>query len=88
MAMQEQLKKAQQKIEERAAQNAKRVAAVPAREEEHSRAVAGQKNKLEHLSLVEKYLRATDPAFLNFMAEHSTSTTTEPLSTDLPTTTP
>ncbi|XP_020882660.1 uncharacterized protein LOC110228831 [Arabidopsis lyrata subsp. lyrata] len=70
VAIQEQLKEAQKKIEEQAAENTRR-------EKE-------QKEKLEHLSLVEKYLRQTDPAFLDFMKTHSAAETTEPLSTGLP----
>ncbi|CAE5962859.1 unnamed protein product [Arabidopsis arenosa] len=70
VAIQEQLKEAQKKIEEQPAENTRR-------EKE-------QKEKLEHLSLVEKYLRQTDPAFLDFMKTHSAAETTEPLSTGLP----
>ncbi|KAG7599210.1 hem peroxidase superfamily [Arabidopsis suecica] len=83
VAMQEQLKEAQRKIEEQAAENAIRDAAVAAREKEHSRTVAEQKDKLEHLSLVEKYLRQTDPAFLDFIQSHSAPATTEPVSNGL-----
>nr|AAD28296.1 En/Spm-like transposon protein [Arabidopsis thaliana]AAP21691.1 hypothetical protein [Arabidopsis thaliana]AAV63865.1 hypothetical protein [Arabidopsis thaliana] len=73
VSLQEQLKEAQQKIEEQAAHNARR-------EEEQVRAVAKQKDKLEHLALVEKYLRQTDPAFLNFMATQSSEATiTDPI---------
>lgn len=59
-----------------------------AREAEHSRAVADRKDKVEHLSLVEKYMRATYLAFLDFMETHSTSATTKPVSTGLPATFP
>jgi len=48
------------------------------REPESARVTAEQKDKLEQLSLVEKYLRQTDPQFLDFMATHS-STPTERL---------
>jgi len=73
VSLQEQPKEAQQKIEEQAAHNARR-------EAEQARAVAERKDKLEHLALVEKYLRQTDPAFLNFMATHSSeATTTDPI---------
>ena len=73
MSLQEQLKEAQQKIEEQAAHNARR-------EEEQVRAVAEHKDKLEHLALVQKYLRQTDPAFLNFMATQSSEATiTDPI---------
>ena len=73
MSLQEQLKEAQQKIEKQAAHNARR-------EAEQARAVAERKDKLEHLALVEKYLRQTDPVFLNFMATHSSeATTTDPI---------
>ncbi|CAE5962660.1 unnamed protein product [Arabidopsis arenosa] len=58
--LQVQLKEAQRKIEEQAA-----------REAEQSQAVAEQKDRLEQLSLVEKYLRETDPHFLDFMASQS-----------------
>ncbi|CAE6013297.1 unnamed protein product [Arabidopsis arenosa] len=85
VSLQEQLKEAQQKIEEQAAYNAHRDAEVAARdavhEAEHSRAVADQKDKLEHLSLAEKYMCQTDPAFLDFMATHSPESTTNRLST-------
>ncbi|OAO89398.1 hypothetical protein AXX17_ATUG01070 [Arabidopsis thaliana] len=77
MAMQEQLKEAHRKIEEEAQYNAQR-------EAELSKEAAKQKGRLEHLSLVEKYLRQTDPAFQNFMESRSTSTTTESVSSDLP----
>ena len=77
MAMQEQPKEAHRKIEEEAQYNAQR-------EAELSKEAAKQKDRLEHLSLVEKYLRQTDPAFQNFMESRSTSTTTESVSSDLP----
>ena len=77
MAMQEQLKEAHHKIEEEAQYNAQR-------EAELYKEAAKQKDRLEHLSLVEKYLRQTDPAFQNFMESRSTSTTTESVSSDLP----
>lgn len=69
-ALQVKLKEAQSKIEEQAAYNQRRDAEVVAREEEHNRAVAEQKDNLEYLSLVEKYLPQTDPAFLDFMETH------------------
>jgi len=73
VSLQEQLKEAQQKIEEQAAHHARR-------EAEQVRAVAEQKDKLDHLALVEKYLRQTDPDFLTFMATHSSeATTTDPI---------
>ena len=73
VALKVQLKEAQQKLEEQAAHNAKR-------EEEQTKAVAEQKDKLAHLSLVEKYLRQTDLAFLHFIDSHSPESTTEPIS--------
>ncbi|CAE6114062.1 unnamed protein product [Arabidopsis arenosa] len=74
VSLQEQLKEAQRKIEEQAA-----------REAEQSRAVAEQRDRLEQLSLVEKYLRQTDPHFLDFMASQSAKEpTSDPLSTTLP----
>ena len=73
VALQVQLKEAQQKIEEQAAHNAKR-------EEEQTKAVAEQKDKLAHLSLVEKYLRQSDPAFLHFIESYSPESTIEPIS--------
>jgi len=74
-ALEERLQEAQRKIEEQAAYNEKRDAEIAAREAESSRVTAEQKDKLEQLSLVEKYLRQTDPQFLDFMASHSTTTT-------------
>ncbi|CAE6012845.1 unnamed protein product [Arabidopsis arenosa] len=62
VSLQELLKEAQRKIEDQAA-----------REAEQSRAVAEQKDRLEQLSLVEKYLRQTDPHFLDFMANSRNS---------------
>ena len=76
--LEERLKEAQRKIEEQAAYNEKRDSEIVAREAETARITVEQKDKLEHLSLVEKYLRQTDPQFLDFMASQS-STTTEPL---------
>jgi len=73
VALKVQLKEAQQKIEEQAAYNAKR-------EEEQTKAVAEQKDKLAHLSLVEKYLRQSDPAFLHFIESYSPESTIEPIS--------
>ncbi|KAG7567911.1 putative transposase Ptta/En/Spm plant [Arabidopsis thaliana x Arabidopsis arenosa] len=61
--------------------NERRDAENAAREAEHSRAVANQKHKDEHLFLVEKYMRATYLAFLDFMETHSTSATTKHVST-------
>ncbi|KAG7610615.1 F-box-like domain superfamily [Arabidopsis suecica] len=76
--LEERLKEAQRKIEEQAAYNEKRDSEIAAREAETARITVEQKDKLEHLSLVEKYLRQIDPQFLDFMASQS-STTTEPL---------
>ncbi|KAG7583490.1 putative transposase Ptta/En/Spm plant [Arabidopsis suecica] len=79
--LQEQLKEAQRKIEEQAAYNERRDSEDAARKAEQTRAAAEQKDKLKHLSLVEKYLRQTDPHFLDFMATHSApQDTTNPLS--------
>ncbi|KAG7578651.1 putative transposase Ptta/En/Spm plant [Arabidopsis thaliana x Arabidopsis arenosa] len=79
--LQEQLKEAQRKIEEQAAYNEKRDLEEAARKAEQTRVAAEQKEKLAHLSLVEKYLRQTDPHFLDFMATHSApQETTDPLS--------
>lgn len=61
---------------------------VAAREAEHSRTVSEQKGRLEHLSLVEEYMRQTDPAFFDFIATHSSNATTMPHPTDLPATSP
>ena len=69
VALEEQVKEAQRKIEEQVAYSQRRDAA---REAE-------QKCRLEHLSLVEKYLVQTDPHFLEFMASQSSrETTTDP----------
>ncbi|CAE5959567.1 unnamed protein product [Arabidopsis arenosa] len=79
-ALEEQLKDAHRKIEEQVAYNERRESEVASREAEQARVAAEQKDKLEHLSLVEKYLRQTDPQFLHFMATHSSSAgTTEPI---------
>ncbi|CAE5974181.1 unnamed protein product [Arabidopsis arenosa] len=79
--LQEQLKEAQRKIEEQAAYNERRDSEDAARKAEQTRAAAEQKDKLKHLSLLEKYLRQTDPHFLDFMATHSApQDTTNPLS--------
>ena len=69
VALEEQVKEAQRKIEEQVAYSQRRDAA---REAE-------QKCRLEHLSLVEKYLVQTDPHFLEFMpSQSSRETTTDP----------
>ena len=74
VALQEQLLEAQRKIEEQVSYNQRR-------EAENSRAADEQKKKLEHLSLVEKFLRENDPRFLNFLESHSAKeTTTYPIS--------
>ncbi|XP_020866785.1 uncharacterized protein LOC110224654 [Arabidopsis lyrata subsp. lyrata] len=79
-ALEEQLKDAHRKIEEQVAYNERRESEVASREAEQARVAAEQKDKLEHLSLVEKYLRQTDPQFLHFMATHSSSAgTTDPI---------
>jgi len=83
-ALEEWLQEAQRKIEEQAAYNEKRDAEIAAREAESARVTTEQKDKLEHLSLVEKYLRQTDPQFLDFMATHS-SISTERLPSTPPT---
>lgn len=82
VTLQEQLQEAHKKIEEQAAYNQKRDSEVAAREAEQSRIMAEQKDKLHHLSLVEKYMRQTDPAYLDFVATQSAQARTEPLSTD------
>jgi len=74
-ALEERLQEAQRQIEEQAAYNEKRDAEIAAREAETARVTAEQKDKLEHLSLVEKYLRQTDPQFLDFIATHSSTST-------------
>jgi len=74
-ALEERLQEAQQQIEEQAAYNEKRDVEIAAREADSARVTADQKEKLEHLSLVEKYLRQTDPQFLDFMATHSSTAT-------------
>lgn len=82
--MQDQLKEAQRQIEEQAANNLRRDAELAAREAEHARSVAEQEDKLKHLSMVEKYLRQTDPQFLDFVATQSPELTPEPLPTSTP----
>lgn len=74
-ALEERLQEAQRQIEEQAAYNEKRDAEIAAWEAETARVTAEQKDKLEHLSLVEKYLRQTDPQFLDFIATHSSTST-------------
>jgi len=74
-ALEERLQEAQRQIEEQAAYNEKRDAEIAAREAETARVTAEQKDKLEHLSLVEKYLRQTDSQFLDFIATHSSTST-------------
>ncbi|KAG7599381.1 putative transposase Ptta/En/Spm plant [Arabidopsis suecica] len=84
-ALEKQLKDAHRKTEEQAANNERREFEVATREAEQAPIAAEQKDKLEHLSLVEKYLRQSDPHFLDFMASQSSSAeTTEPLSNTLP----
>ena len=76
VALEEQVKEAQRKIEEQVAYSQRRDAA---REAQLAAREAEQKCRLEHLSLVEKYLVQTDPHFLEFMASQSSrETTTDP----------
>ncbi|KAL1217224.1 putative transposase-like protein [Cardamine amara subsp. amara] len=71
MALQEQLKEAQRKIEEQAAYNERREAEYSRAVAEHARAAAEQNNKIENLSLMEKYLKQTDPRYIDFVATQS-----------------
>jgi len=68
----------QRKIEEQVSYNQKRDIEVALREAEISRVADEHKKKIEHLSLVEKFLRETDPWFLNFLETQSAETTTNP----------
>ncbi|CAL9224032.1 unnamed protein product, partial [Arabidopsis halleri] len=43
--------------------------------EEQAAREAQQKDKLDNFSMVEKYLRQTDPQFLNWIANHSAQET-------------
>jgi len=58
-ALEERPQEAQWQIEEQAAYNEKRDAEIAAREAESAWVTAEQKDKIEHLSLVEKYLRSS-----------------------------
>ncbi|KAG7656520.1 Ribonuclease H-like superfamily [Arabidopsis suecica] len=81
VALQEQLLEAQRKIEEQVSYNHRRESKIALREAENSRTADEQKKKLEHLSLVEKFLRENDPRFLNFLESHSAKETTiDPIS--------
>ncbi|XP_024013914.1 uncharacterized protein LOC112087998 [Eutrema salsugineum] len=64
--LQEQLEEAQRKIEEQAAENARQ-------NSELTRVSAEQQAKINKISLVERYLAATDPGFLDFLAANNTS---------------
>jgi len=80
VGLQKQLLEAQRKIEEQVSYSQKRDTEVALREAEISRVAAEHKKKIEHLSLVEKFLRETDPWFLNFLETQSADATTNPLS--------
>ncbi|XP_019101047.1 PREDICTED: uncharacterized protein LOC109132986 [Camelina sativa] len=96
VALEEQLKEAQRMIEEQAAQLRRHDAETAVREAEQSKLIAAQaeqskvifaqKDKIDHLSVVEDFLRECDPRFENFVARKQT--TTEPLLQDDPTPTP
>ena len=81
VALQEQLLEAQRKIEEQASYNQRREYEIALREAEKSVVADEKKKKIEHLSLLEKFLRETDLWFLNFLESHSAKeTTTDPIS--------
>ncbi|XP_024009348.1 uncharacterized protein LOC112084450 [Eutrema salsugineum] len=63
--LQEQLEEAQRKIEEQAAENARQKSDL-------TRVSAEQQAKIDKLSLVDRYLAATDPGFLDFLAANNT----------------
>lgn len=86
VALEEQLKEAQRMIEEQAAQLRRHDAETAVREAEQSKVIAAQKDKIDHFSIVEEFLRECDPRFENFVARKQT--TTEPLLQDDPTPTP
>ncbi|XP_019098282.1 PREDICTED: uncharacterized protein LOC109131591 [Camelina sativa] len=93
VAMQEQLKEAQRKIEEQAANMLRRDAEMLKRDAQiaqQSEIIAGQKEKIDELDLVGKFLRQCDPRFKEFLTAHSAkeTTTTEPLQEEDPTSTP
>ena len=79
VALEEQVKEAQRKIEEHVAYSQRRDAVLAVRETQVAAREAEQKCRLEQLSLVEKYLLQTDPHFPEFMASQSSrETTTDP----------
>lgn len=52
---------------------------------EQARAVAEQQDKLEPLTMLEKYLRGKDPEYLSFLASNlAKAPATETLATSLP----
>ncbi|XP_023637389.1 uncharacterized protein LOC17883565 [Capsella rubella] len=82
MALQEQLEEAQHKIEEQTTLNSQ----AAAREVDISLVVSQQKDNINKL---EKFLRHSNPAFVDFLVtESAEATTTDPLTTNLPATAP
>ncbi|XP_019093303.1 PREDICTED: uncharacterized protein LOC109129495 [Camelina sativa] len=67
LTLQEQLKEAQRQIEIQATLNAE----AAAREKETALLVAEQKNEIKELSLMAKFMRDTNPAYLEFIASQS-----------------
>ncbi|XP_010468370.1 PREDICTED: uncharacterized protein LOC104748424 [Camelina sativa] len=87
------LKEAQRKIEEQAAHMLRHDAEMLRRDAEiaqQSKIIAGQKEKIDELDLVGKFLRECDPRFKQFLTTHSAkeTTTMESLQQEDPTSTP
>ncbi|XP_019093688.1 PREDICTED: uncharacterized protein LOC104750221 [Camelina sativa] len=78
LTLQEQLKEAQCQIEVQATLNAE----AAAREKETHLLVAKQKSEIKELTLMAKFMRHTNPAFLEFIASQSAE------EDNLPSTTP
>lgn len=75
MQMQQQLAEAQRQFQDEAVLIAKgdeECSRLVKAEEEHSNVVAAQQAKINQLSLADKFLQATDPRFLAFIASETT----------------
>ncbi|XP_019096746.1 PREDICTED: uncharacterized protein LOC104767947 isoform X2 [Camelina sativa] len=86
LTLQEQLKEAHSQIEVHAEIQATLNAEAAAREKETALLVAEQKQEIKELTMMEKFMRHTNPAYLEFIASQSAEEDTE--EDNLPSTTP
>ncbi|KAL0715622.1 hypothetical protein Bca4012_064944 [Brassica carinata] len=76
MQMQQQLQEAQRQLQEQAvliAKGEEERSQMAKAEEERSQVIATQQLELNELRLVNKYMKATDPKYLAFLASETTT---------------